>query len=110
MNDPQRPLAFQPDNMNVGQPFEMALKWLKRGLKITRKGWNGKGMYCYLIPESDSIVESMNEQTRPLLPWLGEGYEIRCAARIDMRYANGKFGVWTSTIEDVLATDWELLQ
>lgn len=30
--------------------FGEALKALKEGKKITRKGWNGQGMYLYLTP------------------------------------------------------------
>ena len=33
--------------MNFGQAIEA----LKEGKKVTRKGWNGKGMYLWLLPE-----------------------------------------------------------
>ena len=28
--------------------FDTALKYIKRGMKLARKGWNGKGIYVYL--------------------------------------------------------------
>ena len=33
--------------MNFGE----ALEALKAGKKVARAGWNGKGMYIYLVPD-----------------------------------------------------------
>ena len=33
--------------------FGDAIKYLKRGLKVSRKGWNGKGMYLFLADGED---------------------------------------------------------
>ena len=35
--------------------FSTALDWLKAGEKVARKGWNGKGMYIWLVPEATRI-------------------------------------------------------
>ena len=40
--------AYRPiDGMNFGLAIEAA----KKGAKITRRGWNGKGMFLYYVPE-----------------------------------------------------------
>ena len=31
--------------------FGEAIKYLKRGMKVARKGWNGKGMYLFKSPK-----------------------------------------------------------
>ena len=89
-------------------PFEQALTWLKGGRKITRRGWNGQGMYIYLVPEQ-SIAVGSTDDTAVLMGIKAEGVRITMAARIDMQYANGDFGVWSPTPEDLLAHDWNLL-
>lgn len=37
------------DNM----PFGLAIEALKKGKKVARKGWNGKGMYLFLADGQD---------------------------------------------------------
>ena len=36
------------DNMTFG----LAIEAMKKGLKVARKGWNGKGMFLYYVPEN----------------------------------------------------------
>lgn len=103
------PYAGQDAAQRTGERFDVALAWLRTGRKVTRGGWNGMGMYCYFVPERSVIVEGSNEETRALVSILGEGGEIERPAQIDMRYGDGKFGVWTPTIEDILADDWALV-
>lgn len=31
--------------------FSDALMWLKEGKRVARKGWNGKGQFCWMVPE-----------------------------------------------------------
>lgn len=93
----------------TGYAFEQALVWLRGGRKILRRGWDELGMFIYLVPEQ-AIEVGASEDTRPLLGIYGEGIAVQYAARIDMRYADGTHGVWTPTVEDLLAQDWKLLE
>lgn len=73
--------------------FSKALELLKQGDKITRKGWNGKGMWLMLIPKSHW------ETTRGLemldgLPWVG------------MKTVDDKFVPWLPSQTDLFANDW----
>lgn len=64
--------------------FSDALKAVKEGRKITRSGWNSKGMYVALhTPFLD-----------PCLPYLV------------LRTVDGEFVPWTVSQTDVLAQDW----
>ena len=44
--------------------FGTALEALKQGKKITRAGWNGKGMYLFYLP--GATVPLANIHTEPL--------------------------------------------
>lgn len=37
--------------------FADAIKYVKRGLKVARKGWNGKGMYLRLIKPGNAMCD-----------------------------------------------------
>lgn len=94
--------------------FGDALRALKEGKKVARKGWNGyrKGMYIYLcqgqtIPESkwierspaqaSTITERMNN-TVTILP------------HIDMVSAHGERVIgWLASQTDMLGDDWEII-
>lgn len=68
---------------------------------MTRTGWNGRGMYVYLQPGT-SFLTSRD----PLVKMLGEDVHVKYRPHIDMRYADGTFGVWLPSMGDVLAEDW----
>lgn len=76
--------------------FGEAIKYLKRGLKVARKGWNGKGMYLFLSP-----------------PVGCESYETFTGKRINdlqpfvvMKAADDSLVPWLASQTDVLAEDW----
>lgn len=102
--------AAQPNSTGLGYPFEQALQWIKSGMKVSRHGWNGQGMYIYLVNEHAPTVDQFGDETSMLVGQYAEGEIIVFAARIDMRYANGQFGAWSPTHEDLLADDWRVLR
>ncbi len=81
--------------------FSEALDLLKAGQKVAREGWNGKGMFVFLVPGS---VFKVNRA--PLLGIYPEGTEIRYHAHIDMKTADGQVVPWLASQTDVLAEDW----
>lgn len=83
--------------MNFGQ----ALETLKGGGLVQRAGWNGKGMFLYLVPGSTFTVSRA-----PLLGIFADGTEINYQPHIDLRTADGKCAVWTASQTDILADDW----
>lgn len=85
--------AYRPTD---GMTFGLAIEALKRGHKVSRAGWNGKGMWLYFIPASHW------ETTRGLelldgLPWIG------------MKTVDDKFVPWLASQTDVLAEDWGIV-
>ena len=84
--------------------FGAALKHLKQGYKVARSGWNGKGMFVFLVPGS---VFKVNRA--PLLGIYPEGTEVTYCPHIDMKTADGSVVPWLASQTDVLAEDWELV-
>lgn len=84
--------------MNFGD----ALVHLKNGMKVARKGWNGKGMFLFLVPGSTFQVNRP-----PLLGIYPAGTTIDYHAHIDMKTADNKVVPWLASQTDMLAEDWE---
>lgn len=83
--------------MNFGHALEM----LKRGHRVARAGWNGKGMFLFLVPGSTFKVSRP-----PLLGIYPEGTEVNYHAHIDMKTADGQVVPWLGSQTDALAEDW----
>ncbi|MEM8575901.1 MAG: DUF2829 domain-containing protein, partial [Pseudomonadota bacterium] len=82
--------------------FEHALKAIKEGKRVARAGWNGKGMFLFLVPGSTFTVNR-----EPLLSILGEGTEVNYHGHIDMKTADGTIVPWLASQTDLLADDWQ---
>lgn len=80
-----------------------AVKQMQDGQKVRRSGWNGKGMFLFLVPGSTFVVNRA-----PLLGIYPEGTEIDYHAHVDMKTAQGYVVPWLCSQADLLATDWEL--
>lgn len=94
--------AYQPtDAMNFGHAVEM----LKAGKKVARHGWNGKGMFLFLVSGSTFTVNRP-----PLLGIYPEGTQVEYHAHIDMKTAQGYVVPWLASQADVLAEDWQIVE
>ena len=85
--------------------FGQALVALKGGSKVSREGWNGKGMFLFLVPGSRFQVNRP-----PLLGIYPEGTEISYHAHVDMKTAQGDVVPWLCSQTDMLAEDWGVVQ
>jgi len=85
--------------------FSQALDLIKEGKKLTRTNWNGKGLFVYLVPGSQFTVNRA-----PLLGIYPEGTEITYNPHIDIKCADGNCSVWTPSMNDTLAEDWEVVE
>lgn len=85
--------------------FSYALSMVKLGFKVAREGWNGKGMFIFLVPGSKFIVNRP-----PLLGIYPEGTEITYHAHIDMKTAQGYVVPWLASQADLLAEDWVVVE
>lgn len=81
--------------------FGTALSSVKAGRRMQRIGWNGKGMFIFLVPGSTFKVNRA-----PLLGIYPEGTEIKYHGHVDMRTADGQIVPWLCSQTDMLAEDW----
>lgn len=87
--------------MNFGQ----ALDLLKAGNKVARAGWNGKGMFIYLV--RGSLVNQLRGEAAEHVgqPAAGDAQAIN--SHVDMKAADGSIVVgWLASQTDMLAEDW----
>ena len=89
----------------TGMSFGLAVEAVKKGRKVARAGWNGKGMFLFLVPGSTFKVSRA-----PLLGIYPEGTEINYHAHIDMKTADDKVVPWLASQTDVLADDWYIVE
>jgi hypothetical protein len=94
--------AYQPI---TAMSFGHALAALKAGDKVRRAGWNGKGMFLFLVAGSTFKVSRP-----PLLGIYPEGTEINYHAHIDMKTADGMVVPWLASQTDMLADDWQIVE
>lgn len=85
--------------------FGQAIEALKQGKKVARAGWNGKGMFLFLVPGSTFKVNRA-----PLLGIYPEGTEVNYCSHIDMKTADDKVVPWLTSQTDVLAEDWDIVE
>lgn len=85
--------------------FSEALELIKQGQRLRRKGWNGKGMFLFLVAGSTFQVNRP-----PLLGIYPEGTTINYHAHVDMRTADGTIVPWLCSQTDMLAEDWEVAE
>lgn len=84
--------------------FGVAVEALKKGCYVARAGWNGKGMYLFLIGTDStqpgiggwSFTNGMNDN-KQLLPFIA------------MKTADDKVVPWLASQTDLLADDWMII-
>ena len=84
--------------------FSTALDAIKNGNRVARAGWNGKGMFIFMVPGSVFMVNRP-----PLLGIFPEGTEVRYHAHVDMKTNDGEIVPWLCSQTDLFAEDWEQL-
>lgn len=87
--------------MNFGKAIEL----LKEGKYVARSGWNGKGMYLWLLPAIKVQRDWVKDPK--LLSEFGDKNELECLGSIRMRTATGEILTgWLASQTDMLAEDW----
>ena len=82
--------------------FGSALAAVKAGHRVRRAGWNGAGMFIFLVQGSRFAVNRA-----PLNQFFPEGTLVDYHGHIDMWTAQGYVVPWLASQADLLAEDWE---
>lgn len=96
------------ENLNFGQAIEA----LKQGKRVSRQGWNGKGMFLFLLPagivptrviHDPALKQVIEEQVG------GDTFEALGSIRMftaDKKILTG----WLASQTDMLSEDWVILE
>ena len=100
--------AYRPTN---GMSFGLAIEALKLGKRVSRAGWNGKGMWLVLVPGTPS---AQLREGSPYHAALGLP-ECEILPHIDMWTVNGEgrramLPGWLASQSDMLADDWQVIE
>ena len=93
--------AYRPTDC---MSFGLAIEAMKKGKKVARRGWNGKGMFLFL----GTGIELHTEADLSCVSDLEGDLTL---PTIVMKTADDKFCVgWLASQTDMLADDWEVVE
>lgn len=98
--------------MEQNLTFGQALEALKQGKRIARKGWNGKGMFLFLLPASDAVPTKAiyDPALRQVIEEQIGGDTFQALGSIRMFTADKKILTgWLASQTDMLSEDWVIL-
>lgn len=88
--------------------FGKALEALKVGKRVSRDGWNGKGLFVVYQKAYPQGIPC-NKQTAEA--WgLKEGDLFKCEPYLQINTTSGSHAMWVPSIGDVLAEDWYVVE
>ncbi len=102
--------------------FGQAIKALKEGKRVARKGWNGKGLFVFMqvpstismeiVPKMQSLQESVKDTfiKRSLTPNAPKSTEnINYKNQLAIVYPDNTIYGWVASPSDILEEDWIIL-
>lgn len=88
--------------------FGLAVEAAKKGLKIARQGWNGRGMFVVYQKGYPQGIPC-NKQTAEA--WgMNEGDLFICKSYLQIKNVDGSHSMWVPSIGDVLGEDWTIVE
>ncbi|UDW84621.1 DUF2829 domain-containing protein [Pasteurella canis] len=89
----------------MGISFGAGVEALKRGEKISRSGWNGKGMYLFLV-DGTTVRYAINQRYLDAHP---DEAGLPSLDAIYMKTAGDEIVPWLASQSDILSDDWVIL-
>lgn len=95
------------ENQNFGQAIEA----LKQGKRVARQGWNGKGMFLFLLPAGTVPTKAIHDPAlREVIEQEIGGETFEALGSIRMFTADKKILTgWLASQTDILSEDWVIL-
>lgn len=105
-------------NEYVGRPsgfmtFGMAIEAMKRGKKVARRGWNGKGMWlCVPLCDGPKEIPATGIWGKPNAEYAEQnGGTVKVMPYVTMKTADGSIVIgWLASQTDMLAEDWAVVE
>jgi hypothetical protein len=85
--------------------FGTALHLMELGERVQRKGWNGKGMFVYIVPAASYPAQ---RNAKGVLVGDYPDDMVPYSSYIALKSASGEVVPWTISQSDAIATDWML--
>lgn len=95
--------------MKFGEAIEAA----KQGKRISRSGWNGKGLFVFqqvpaqigidIVPRMQSLPQSVKDE------FVRRGVDIHYSDQLALVNLNSEVSGWAPSGPDSLAEDWQIL-
>lgn len=100
-------LDCYPDTFDFG----LAIKALKEGKRVARKGWNDKGMFLFLLPGGNPQKSAIHDPAlRAVIDQHCEGDTFPALPSVRMWTADHKVLTgWLASQTDMLSEDWEVV-
>ena len=102
--------SYRETTLN-GLTFGQAIEELKNGKRIQRDGWNGKGMFLFLLHGGNPPKTAIHDSAlRAVIDEHCEGDTFRALPSIRMWTADNKVLTgWLASQGDMLSDDWRVL-
>lgn len=85
--------------------FGRAIEALKGGHRVARVGWNGKGMFVYLVPANNYPAN-----TKAAKAFFGENAMVPYNPYMAIKNVDNSVSTWVPSVNDCLAEDWFILE
>ena len=96
-------------NCGEEMDFGSAIRCMKKGLKVARKGWNGRGMWlCIPLVDGPKEIPAKGIWGKPNAEYAEEnGGTVKVMPYITMKTADGSIVMgWLASQTDMIAEDW----
>ena len=96
-----------------GMTFGMAIEAMKRGKKVARAGWNGKGMWlCVPLCDGPKEIPATGVWGKPNAEYAEQnGGTVKVMPYVTMKTADGSIVMgWLASQTDMLAEDWTVVE
>lgn len=84
--------------------FGQAIEAAKQGKKVARQGWNGSGMFAYIVPAA-----SYPAQTGAAKAYFGENALVPYREYWALKTAQNDIATWSPSGSDSLSNDWMIV-
>ena len=99
--------------------FGEAIKALDNGLRVQRKGWNGKGLFVFrqvpssisskIVPKMTSLPQTVKDEFERRFSNMPDDADIRYRNQLALVKPTNEINGWNPSTEDSLAKDWIIL-
>lgn len=101
--------AYHP---TTAMPFGLAIEAMRKGKKVARSGWNGKGMWITLSCSDSKMVKAEDiwaPHNREFA--IANGGEVQVDPYFTMKTAQGTIqSGWLASQPDMLSEDWMIVE